>query len=442
MKKIFKISAAIVVLLLISVYGYLQFRAYRSYQDSIHQEANLIFKVNLDGIFESMSADFISNPAYYLKTDKGEENSRRGISLPANIFVYTLKSKSSGTYFCTLAVTDSTALRQYLKRVFKLKAFQKTADGNMSALSADQKLTVLYNSKRLAMAYSFKKEAVATVLKELLEKKNMMSGAEPELTALKATDGHLTWNLNDYSGSINFKDGAVEVDGTFPIADIAIPGQTGYLDNFTKNATLKVWLNAGIRKFFAHQEFNFRDFHFQADSLLKSYRDYTALELGKSITQKDSVITYEYNDDFEKVAQTTLKEVAVPHIRLTFSANTADLLKYLRKQQVISTSGQLNNKLFPLYQVFSFEQNQAWQLSTLENERFSGGFKPAPYFFFAEADVNRLKSQQQFPLLNPYLSALSYAKFTATKIDIQKGRLQGRIDFHRKNINSFSQLIK
>lgn len=442
MKRILKISAAIVILLLISVYGYLQFREYRSYQNKIHKDADLVFKINLDGIFKTMSADFISNPGYYLSADKKEGSSARGISLPANIFVYTLHSKSAGTYFCTLSVADSAALEPYLKRVFKLKTFQRNANGTSTGSSADQRLTVVYNAKNLAMAYSLKKEAVTGILNDVLEQKNMMDPAAPEMIALKKAAGHLSWNFNGYQGSLNFKDGQALVDCTFPVSDLGIPEQTGYRNSFAKDAALKIWLNAGLTSILAHQEFNFRNFNLQSDSLLKSYGAYVSLELDKNITQQEPVITYEYNDDFEKVAQTTLKATAVPHLKLSFSGKPDPVLRYLKMKNIINDTNQLNRELFPLYQVFSSRQNDGWQLSTKEGDSFRTELIKSPYFFYAEADINRIKAQKQFPLLNSYLEPFTHLKLTATKLDAKKGRLQGQIDFKRKNVNSFSQLIK
>lgn len=429
-------------MLLISVYGYLQFREYRSYQNRIHKDAGLVFKINLDGIFQTMSADFLSNPGYYLSEGKKEGNSPRGISLPANIFVYTLRSKSTGTYFCTLPVADSAALRPYLKRIFKIKSYQRAETGIIKGTSADQKLTVVYDAKNLAMAYSFKKEAVTEVLNDLLEQKNMMDAAAPEMTALKKAKGHLSWNFNTYSGSLNFKDGQALVDCTFPISDLGIPEQTGYRNSFAKDVALKVWLNADLKAFLAHKEFNFKTFNLQSDSLLKSYAGYVALELGKNIIQQESVVTYEYNDDFEKVAKTTLKATAVPHLKLSFSGNPGQTLQYLKAKNVINSTGQLSKEFFPLYQVFSSRQDGGWQLSTKEGDGFQTDLVKSPYFFFAEADLNRIKAQKQFPLLNSYFGPFTHLKLTAIKVDAQKGRLQGRIDFKRKNVNSFSQLIR
>ncbi|SHE71553.1 hypothetical protein [Pedobacter caeni] len=449
MNKILKISAAIGILLLISVYGYLQFREYRSYQNRIHKDADLVFKLNLDGLFKTMSADFISNPAYYLteskkdSTDhKKEGSSSRGISLPANIFIYTLHSRSAGTYFCLLPVADSLDLKRYLQRVFKLNAFNKTAEGSVTGISADQKLTVMYNAEHLAMAYSFQKENVTDVLHDLLAQKNMMPDSDPKIKVLKDIKGHLSWNVSTYSGSLNFKDGLAEIDSTFPIADLGVPDQGAYRNSFAADANLKVWLNANLRGIIKHKDLNFKDFSLQSDSLLK-YWGYTALELRKNITQKDSVITYEYNDDFEKVATKTAKEVTVPHLRLSIGAgNASGLLRYLQEKNIINGSDQLNKQFFPLYQVFTSVQDDALQLSTMEKDSFSAELKSSPYFFFAEADLSSIKKQQQFPLLTSYLGPFTHLKLRATKIDVKNGHLQGQIDFQKKNINAFSQLIK
>ena len=77
MKKILFISAAVMVLLLIVGYGYLQFRKYNSFKVHIHNGASLLLKVNVDGLLFEMG--------YGNKQNK--KNVPRGLSIPANVFI-------------------------------------------------------------------------------------------------------------------------------------------------------------------------------------------------------------------------------------------------------------------------------------------------------------------------------------------------------------------
>lgn len=448
MKKVLITSAAIVLLLLIFVYGYLQFREFKSYQNRIHQEAALVFKVNLDGIFKTMSVDFISNPAYYLSEEtknKRKQKPERGISLPANVFVYNLNSRSAQTYFCSLPVTDTALLKPYLKKVFKIRTFSAQAQGRVSGVSTDQRATILYDGENLAIAYSLKKEKVTDILNDILSGKNLLHEDAPLIALLKTQKGHISWSFNSFSGALNFKDGAAIASGTFPVGQFQLPDEVESRADFSKNAALKLWLQLGFQGHSARQLIQVKDFSVATDSLLKYYGGYLDLELGSPLVQKDTVVSYEYNDDFEKVEKISLKEVKVPHLKTTFRANTQPLFRYLKNQKIMTETAQLNKQLFPLYQVFIKSNAEAGQLSTMEQEGLQPVWTKSPYFFFATLNFDQLRKEQQFPLLNEYLNdytaQLTTFKVTALKKDEKTALLEMNLDFKRKDINAFTQLI-
>ncbi|MCX2453946.1 hypothetical protein OQX61_21945 [Pedobacter sp. PLR] len=447
MKLTLKISATIVLLLLISVYGYLYFRESRSYDQQVAKDASVVYKLNVDGLLKTMAVDFIGNPGYYLKT-KEKGGQKPDFSLPANVFVYSLKTKAPGTFFTELALSDTTGLNAWLKRVLKITDFAVQGAGNRVGTSSDRKITVLNAGKTFAIAYSFKREAVLEELNDILGKKNRMEGGTPLMIALKKAKGHLSWTAAAGGGQLNFKDGLAEIEGSFPTEGLDIPDQPRSMVEFADHALIKIRVNAGFKTSGMPKDLSLKGISVQTDTLLKSYLGFAALEMGPAITQMDSLIAYEYNDDFEKVATVQLKKVRVPKLKLSIGARTAGLLAYLKENQVISTEDRLNKELFPLYQVFSRTKNNIWQLSTLENdpvnetEAIRNTSKTNPDFFALTADLRGIKAQQVFPLLNKWLKPFSHLKITAAKIDNGTARLNGTLEFEDKNINAFIQMIQ
>lgn len=474
MKLTLKISAAILLLLLISVYGYLEFRAYRSYNGQVAKNAQVIYKLNVDALIKSMATDFISNPGYYMKSE-GKGEVRPEFSLPANLFAYSLKTNEPGTIFSGLSLSDTTGLKAYLKRVLKISDFPILSEegtaihnkgGRIFGTSSDHKITVLYNAETIAIAFSLKKEKVLRELNDILDQKNRMEVSDPLMIAVKKAKGHLSWTANGYSGQLNFKDGRAEMEGSFPIDGLKIPDQPQPLVKFSDHALIKVWVNASLSEQTTRsgeaenkalkwsgrlKEQKVKGIVIQPDSLLESYLGFVALEMGSGITQMDSLVTYEYNDDFEKVATVQLKKVIVPHFKFSVAAQTKTLLSYLKAKQVIFQDNRLNKEIFPLYQVYSISNDHIWQLSTLEKDVITlAHLKPGSsaskagnaIFFSLTADIKGIKNQQLFPLINTRLQAFSHLKITAAKIEDRIGRICGSLEFENKNINAFIQLIR
>lgn len=434
-------------MLLISVYGYLHFRESRSYDQQVAKDASVVYKLNVDGLLKTIAVDFISNPGYYLKTNE-KGGPKPDFSLSANVFVYSLKTKAPGTFFSGLALSDTTGLNAWLKRVLKITDFAVQGAGKSVGTSSDRKITVLYDGKTFAIAYSFKREEVLVELNDILDKKNRMEAGTPLMIALKKAKGHLSWTTAANSGRLNFKDGLAEVDGSFPTEGLDIPDQPRSMVEFADHALIKIRVNAGLKTSGLPEALSLKGISLQTDTLLKSYLGFAALEMGPAITQMDSLIAYEYNDDFEKVATVQLKKVTVPKLKLSIEARTPGLLAYLKENQVISTEDRLNKELFPLYQVFSTTKNNIWQLSTLENdpvnetEAIRNTSNAKPDFFALTADLRGIKAQQVFPLLNNWLRPFSHLKITAAKIDSGTARLNGTLEFEEKNINAFIQMIQ
>lgn len=450
MKKKLVISAAVILLLLIFVYGWLQWRQYQSFQNSIHQNASLVFKINLDGIFKSVSADFLSNPRYYLKQGQHKQQKPdRGFAVPANVLIYNIRSKSPQTYFCTLSVTDTADLKFYLQTVFDIFRLEKRGDGSTVGTSKDPRLTVAYNSERLAIAYSYKKENVRDILDELLDGKHFLQDTATLIRKLKKERAHLAWQDGKHSGSGDFSDGALVLNGTFPIPGLLIPDQPQHRNNFAKDAALKLWFNAGFRSKADEKTgtaisgiapLQLKGFTLHPDSLLKYYHGYADLELNQFAYQQDTSIAYEFNDDFEKVAKTVIKDVQVPDARISFDVDQAPLMKYLERQQIL-VGDKINKEVFPLLKVFSKNNAQVWQLSTKADSQGTERKIASPYFFYASADFEKIR-KHQYPLLNRYIHPFSDLEIKASKIDPVTAKLDLKISFLMKNINAFSQLIK
>ncbi|WGQ10320.1 hypothetical protein QG516_01465 [Pedobacter gandavensis] len=479
MKLTLKIAAAIILLLLLSVYGYLQFRESRSYQQQVAKNASVVYKLNVDGLLQTMAADFAGNPGYYLK-DNEKGNGRPDFSLPANIFVYSLETMAPTTLFSSIALSDTIGLYAYLKQVLKVKDFTfiaskdimngSNATGRTIGTSRDHKLTVVYDAKVLAIAYSFKKELVVEELNNLIDHKNRMNPAAPLMLALKKAKGHLSWTAVGYSGQVNFKDGEAEMEGSFPTEYFDIPDHPRVSVKFANNALIKIWLNGGFKKLQLSKPavskpeaklkalemlnlISLNGIQLSSDSLLKSYLGFAAFEMGPGITQTDSVIAYEYNDDFEKIAKVQLQKVTVPYLKLSIAAKAGDLLNYLSTNQVISNphkiSGEgednenrLNKELFPLYQVFSSHKNNVWQLSTQKNDAIKFVSLPNSNFFSASLDLNGIKKQQLFPLLNNWLKPFTHLRIEAAKLDSGAAKLSGKLKFQEQDVNAFFQMLR
>ncbi|MBB6498714.1 hypothetical protein [Pedobacter cryoconitis] len=417
-KKAFIAAVIGILLLLLAVYGYLQYRQYSSYQNSIPRNASLIFKINVDRIVKRKRL----NPF---------KSSSRGFAVPANIFIYNLNNQPTETFFCTLPVTDTALLKQYLKNEFRINQLTEIQPGVITGKSSDHRLRVIYNSSRLILSYALFKEDTSPELERLLNEKDQMIPGDQRVDRLKNQMADITYDFKTYTGAANFNDHILTLNGSFPLEELGVPDSSYQPAKLHQNLSMKMWLNADLRKVL-QKDIRFKTYFLEKDSILKYYDGYTAVECGTLLSQYEPVVTYEYNDEFEKVEKKQLKEVKVPEISITCKIKSPALINYLQKQTIISSENKFNKELFPLYQVYSMHNSKLWQLSTNQTKNLSPALQTSPYFAFAAINFEQLRKQNQFPFLNTYTRYLKQLKLKATKQTPTDGKIELELQLSEK----------
>jgi hypothetical protein len=187
--------------------------------------------------------------------------------------------------------------------------------------------------------------------------------------------------------------------------------------------------------------YNIKNYSIETDSLLKYYRGYVFAEVGPAISQADTITTYEYDDNFEKVEKQTISAVKVPAIDLTILADTG-MLQYLQKQQIVTAGMKLNKEIFPLYNVgISFEGN-ALHFSTATGKQNSAPvFQNSDQFLNCHINVRKTMEALDVPYLEPYVHHVSDAQFSAKRKGVNI-LVDGTISFEGSALKEVIEIFK
>lgn|GEM_PF-620196 len=402
-KRVAIILAAVVFLLLLFAYSYLALRKYNAYRNTVHGDANFIIKVDADQLYCSMALDYLGNPSFY--RGKNVKSTESGLSIPAQFFVYTVKSKSAQTYFCAMPVADTLLLRKFVRQKLGVSAL-KNMGQYVSGKSANGRLTIAFNANTFAIGYSFKRENVEDIIADLINGENMLSDKDQKLVKLKALKSHLAYVFDDYMGTGDFKDGQLHIEGDFNLSGFTINEKTFSHRVFDKDAAVKMWLNVKPSLNERFGGIKVKDYELYPDSLLKYCNSYFDLEMGNPVSQTDTVITYLYNDDFEKEETITSRIEEVPGINSVVSGNATGLFNYLSAANMVK-GDVVNKEFFPLYKLYLKRKENELVLSTNQHVFVSDARENTPYFFYLDADFDKLKSQGQFTLFEKYITQLN-----------------------------------
>ncbi|TKC09559.1 hypothetical protein [Pedobacter frigoris] len=432
------ILAVVIIVLLVSVFGYLKYRQYISYKLGVHKNAALIFRINADQIYTKLFNDYLSNSAYYKNHNKYLDLNT-GLKIPANVFIYNISDKSFDTFFCLMPVANLENLKFFLKNKLKVNAIAGQEPGFNFATSSDNKITVAYNDQRVAIAYSFKKEAVVQVLIQMLKGEHILQFDDRRLSGLRVSKADVAYTCAQYEGIGNFDDGKITFDGDF--SSKYLKSNHGSLSRrkFSRSAPLKMWLNIDLSRL-PFDKIQFKNAKLNMDSLIKYKIGYADLEVDGHIKQLDTVITYDYNEDFEKVENATTKEVFVPNVVFSLSSDAPPLAKHLNREHIIGDNGTFNKTLFPLYDIYRFAETDEFKLSTSKEVISSTEREETPYFFGLEMNFGFFSGKSSSLSLKK-IGALKSLTIFAKEKNNDANRFEAILQFKQSNINGLIQLF-
>ena len=141
MRKSFKITAAILVSLLIFFVAVFKYRQYQANQISIPGNAAAVLKVNVDEVLKTMAANMISNPGFYLKSNDNQKTSIKknklasGLQIPASIYFYAIQNQPATAVFTRFDLKSYPNFETFLTATLRLKISRRQQGINFATSS-------------------------------------------------------------------------------------------------------------------------------------------------------------------------------------------------------------------------------------------------------------------------------------------------------------------
>ncbi len=449
MKRILFIVTGFLLLVVAAAWGYWAYRQYRSYQTPIPTEAPSIVRIGVDALLLDLVWNALWNGAYY----RGEQHhtptgfsretwSQTGIAVPANIFLYQLGSSaddaSSDVYFGSVPLTDSSEFSKWLSEQPTLHVQQDT----LGKFIHSDYIVATYDAERAFFALSPKK--ITSALPLIREKTHalMTSGkwstvGESRFGNIRKAGGHIAV-IGDHQTAIEFKNGQIwfSIVHTLKNPSVAEAGRPQFPDSNTAS----LWI-AGVPSFLAGKSFEIGPYTLHGDSLLKYDKGNLMMEWKGTVTQQDTVISYDYDADFTMLEREELIEKSVPEIYLSIAANDG-LLGYLHTQGVVDAQG-LSPEAMPLYRVgVSHVDNNFLQLHTADHYSDIPKQRQATDdVLYLRVNFGRMDTASVSPALTPYIKLFDYLEASGHRTSKEKATTQGALRMRNTQINSLMQLV-
>lgn len=435
--------------------------AYTKYQNDsslkgvVHENAVSVIKLGIHDIKETLFLDVLSSPGYYFnnidftsssKDNENEDKVDKGVQLtPYNLLAFTMPNMDN-TIFSVFNISNKRDFENYLKRDFgdKIKLQPNIKDKTYkTAQLKGGYVTLGWNDKKLVMAASIKLDLdnIDEVFSDLLvDDKFIYSSDYPLLKLVHNTDGHLVYADGSGASSLKFEDGKAALRGlhktktSFNKEVIVLSHQN---QSFAMHYTYPFWEKS--KKNFAKQMESISFFEkngLNPDSIFYPLDGKISLDIAGRTMQKDTVIVYDYDDNFEKVAQKSVQEKGVPQIYLNLGGSKDDFLNYLRRIESLTPENIL--KPVPLYKLQVTESANGVVFSTNHDSTVKTQ-KRSSYFFQLQVNFEKLQKDLNSAKTKKLFSLVRDLKIHAWQENniLLEGELRGK----ENNINILSQVF-
>ncbi|MET4083335.1 hypothetical protein ABIB40_003304 [Pedobacter sp. UYP30] len=438
MKKFIKITVAIILSLLLFLVLGLQYRQYLANRIYIPKRATAVIKISVDEIYKTIGLNIITSVGYYSKKDtaKTAKKTDIGLTLPANIYFFNTGARQD-VYFSKFKVTNFKLLENFL---YKILGLTKDSTQNL-ARSKSNKIVVFYTKTSAVISFSINRNISNQALADIIAEKDFAPLSDSNFKQLVKASDDIVYQDNESFATLNFNNGNVAFKATTVLP--ALVPNTAYHNAINyDSSTITAWLDADVKQI-KNRTFKLGQLSMQTDSLLKYYGGGFNLNWLGTTTQIDSVITYGYNDDFEKIEELTLQKKKIPNLTANIKANAKGLKNYLANQGFLNLdSNKVNRQAFPLYKIFLANDSDNLYLATSSSAKAKQMGVNTSGFCMLYVNFQKLVAQSAIPSLNQRLSLYQTLMITGRQQKNRQVLFSGQLKLKDKKHNSLVKILK
>ena len=433
--------------ILFAVVYFLRYKQALIFNNKVPINATQVANIDLRQIEHHIFFDFLANPMSYidLKSSKKEKDSLSfldAIAIPKNLIFYTNEANLNGSWFSSvIRIKDSKELIEFLNR----EQFKKS---NVETLTIYRRnnIALAIDNKQLVIAFNFTKKERLPDFQTVFNTTDFLPETAKLLEPIINSKSDISYaSLTEDFIEVNFKDGLFEVMGIYKSDFFIAEKHQQFSDTSIGLITAKINKNHKLFNSLLADK-NIPKFKkatkLSLDSISKKWNGNIDFHLRSINTKKDTIVTYDYDDDFNKIEKVTTQNTVVPDFEFVLeSEKDRTLYNYFLEKNAIQFVE--NDTLFtsiPFYKLYArFKDSQVYILTDndLNSKNNIENLHKIDAYFNIEQYVQNQLEIINIPLNNKYVKLFKDASIHLSDTD----KLSIEVHFKNDKRNIIGQLV-
>lgn len=432
---------------IIAIYGW---RYYREIDilNKVPLSATEIVSIDFRQLEHHLLIDFIKNPFDYISDEPSREDKNKPllkeVVVPRNLFFFTDTSTYKDIWLSNLIMLKNEA--NFLDYLIN-ENFEKRKEIDDLRIYAKGNFFIAIKQEQLILAYQYgNRGSVANSVRSLFNEKTFLTRESKPVQSIIDSEADILYvGLERNFLAANFKQGIFKLEGEINSALFLTGKYPSYANHSIAYCSAKLDKKQSV----------FYKLLNNIDS--KPFEEFTKLSLNKIIDQWDgslnfqltaienkidTIVTYDYDEDFNKIEKSSVQETVLPLLELSLGTEGDSLSNYLTSKNAVQVSG--SDTLFtslPLYQLYFQKATNHITISTNQRKHSTRGKnnkgKLDVYFNLEKYLLTPLEFHA-LPVEDSYM-------FLFKDVSIQlsaENDLSIKVQAKEKNRNFFSQLFR
>ncbi|CAM1339140.1 hypothetical protein [Tenacibaculum aestuarii] len=431
----------LIVCCIIVTVGFFRYNPTVIYAGKVPVSAEAVIHINLREIEYNILTSFLEHPLSqvdFKKSSTVKEKQRSlldQIEVPNSVFLYTNQQEFKG-----FLISDKVSVKNDFVEVLKETGFKEEKVGKIT-IYRKQQITCVVNNNEVQILFKVDKSAkVSNELIEVLDKGNYFSDDAEIFSNIKKHKSPIAFST-DKGGffKVLVDEGQLSIEGKLnENNDIFLPFEASFEADAIATTSGKLNTKKLAKILPKNASGKFRKLTtLSLDSIAAKWNGEMDFNLSSFVKKSDTIVTYEYDDDFNKVEKKEIQNTITPNV--TFNLEGEGLCEYLHEKEVIK---QVEDNevltLMPLFTTYSFCKESELQF-TSQKQPVLNKLKKLDDKFYFSFDVAQYQAKDRgiYSFKNNYLDKVQVLELSVAN----NNQLKATIKLKNTSKNFFLQLL-